>query len=201
MSMAQRNRRGLLPGSERNSGVEAIQREGKAEMRTKGLPSKLGLLIAGVWLLALPTGALAQRQVSPLMGPEVSVCDGPKVGKTVIKDLANGDTKLKVKFTSGPPGHTEKVYWLCKTVSGDCHTTTCGSIFVGQFTLDGTGFGVFKTILAGGNPFLGKFVLIEAGSGLPGEVFTARFGEVPAGAAPVAAEATAGAGDQCASTP
>ena len=110
----------------------------------------------------------------------------------VIKDLDNGDTKLKVKFTNGPPGHTEKVYWQCTTVSGGCHNPFCGSVFMGQFTLDATGFGVFKKIIPGGNPFPGKFAFIEAGSGAVGEVFTSTFGEVPAGAAPVAAEAEAG---------
>jgi hypothetical protein len=114
-----------------------------------------------------------------------NVCEGDY-------EVALDASKLKVKFTNGPPGHTEKVYWQCTTVSGGCHNPFCGSVFMGQFTLDATGFGVFKKIIPGGNPFPGKFAFIEAGSGAVGEVFTSTFGEVPAGAAPVAAEAEAG---------
>ena len=163
-------------------------------MSTKELPTVVALLIAGVWSLALPTGASsAQRQASPLKGPQqVTECDGSTVGKTVIKHLANGGTKLKVKFTHGPAHQTFQVQWTCTNVSGGCHSDACGFLNAGQITTDGTGKGVFKFTFGGGNPYPGKFVHIDvSGAGL----FTSTFGAVPAVSAPVTAGASAGAGD------
>ena len=71
-------------------------------MRSRGFPSiALVLLIAGVWLLGSPMDALAQKQKSSVKGPDANWnCGGPKIGKMTIKDLDNGDTKVKVKVTS-----------------------------------------------------------------------------------------------------
>ena len=88
-------------------------------------------------------------------------CGGPKIGKTIIKDLDNGDTKVKVKVTSGPARHSFDVFWLCTDVSGGCHESSCGDIYLGSFKTDATGRAVFKTILPGGNPFPGKFVHVD----------------------------------------
>lgn len=112
-------------------------------MRSKGFSSgALVLLIAGVWLLGSPTDALAQKQRSPLRGPDFDFnCSGPKIGKTIIKDLDNGGTKVKVKVTSGPARHSFDVVWLCTDVSDGCHESTCGDFYLGSFKTDATGAG------------------------------------------------------------
>lgn len=169
-------------------------------MRSKGFSSiALVLLIAGVWLLGSPTDALAQKQRSPLQADEG--CAGPKAGKAFIKDLDNGDTMVKVKFTSGPKRITFDVFWLCTDVSGGCHDDTCDLapqipyIYLGSFKTDRTGKGVFKTILPGGNPFPGKFVHLDVYAvEVPG-AFVSKFGAIPAGAVAAVAEDGAVAGD------
>jgi hypothetical protein len=141
------------------------------------------LLIAGVWMFGSPMDAFAQKQTSALRGPEPNFnCRGPKVGKTMIRDLDNGGTKVKVKFTSGPPLHTFDVWWLCTNASSGCHADSCGDRYLGQFTTDATGKGKLKTILPGGNPFPGKFVHLDIWDVTPGGggwTFFSTFGAVP----------------------
>lgn len=171
-------------------------------MRSKGFSSiALVSLIAGAWLLGSPLHARSlQKQKSPVAGPEGIgtpewFCSGPKVGNAIIKDLDNGDTKFKVKFTSGPARRTYDVFWLCNTAPSGCHESVCGNIYLGSFTTDATGEGKLKTILPGGNPFPGKFVHVDFFDRDPrggGAVYSSTLGAVPAGASSAVAGAVAG---------
>jgi hypothetical protein len=148
----------------------------------RGFPSvALVLLIAGVWLLGSPADALAQKQRSALKGPDDDFdCGGPSVGKAIIKDLDNGDTKVKVKVTNGPKRHSFDVYWLCTTDSFGCHASSCGDVYLGSFTTDADGKGKLKKILPGGNPFPGNFVHLDVVDLTGGAWFAATFGAIPA---------------------
>jgi hypothetical protein len=154
----------------------------------------LMLLISLVWVLGAPTDALALKQVSPLKGPEITACDGPTVGKSIIQGpRESGNTLLKVKFRSGPPNTTFNVFWVCTTIANGCHADACGFTNEGTVTTDATGFGVFKKIIPG-NLFPGSFVHLDVC--VPfcnAPIFTSTFGLVPLGAA--AGEGAAGAGD------
>jgi hypothetical protein len=121
--------------------------------------------------------ATTSKQVSALKGPETTPCAGPTVGKSIIKPLKNGGTRVKVRFTAGPPNTTSDVFWTCTNVANGCHADACGFINIGQVTTDAFGKGLLNVVLPNGNPFGGKFVHLDViGSG---GTFTSTFGKAP----------------------
>ena len=122
-----------------------------------------------------------------LLGPEISLCDGPVVGSTNIAPLSNGDLRCTVTFTGGPPNLTAAAYWTCTSVPNGCHDSACGFVAldpVTPVTTDGTGHGVAAFVLAGGNPFPGQYVHIDLicslGCSAAGGIYTSIFPAIPA---------------------
>jgi hypothetical protein len=118
-----------------------------------------------------------------LLGPQVNACDGPAVGTTTITSLPNGDIDLTITFTSGPPNASWDVYWTCTNVAFGCHDDACGFIHTGTISTDAAGHGTATHVIAGGNPYPGKYVHIDLGPS-PAGIFTSVFGDVPAVVAP-----------------
>ena len=128
--------------------------------------------------------------IADLRGPQITACDGPVVGSTRIQTLTNGDIDFTETFTTGPVSQSFQVFWTCTNVANGCHDQACSFVLLGVVATNAAGQGAFHTIIAGGNPFPGKFVHIDLiASGIT-QIYTSTFGSVPGLSAQLASSAT-----------